>query len=474
MSNRYIHIILTFLSLSLAAQKNVVITPLSEVNTSYNEFAPFVFQNKLVYVTDQKKEGLITYTTEKGKTLTDYKYVLNVGGKKWIEPADFAPEITTPHFEGPFTFDIENDRFYFTQNLLAEDTKTNSLKDGNSLTILSSLYVNGEFRTPMPVSALRSANKSYNYICPTVNADGTMLFFSSDMTGGQGKYDLYVCEGKNGRFGKPVNLGAKVNTNGDEIYPFAHISGRLYFSSKNHGGEGRFDVFYTYLYEGEWQTPINAGYPFNSKFDDYGVYINDDLKTGFFSRKKGDFNIFHYEIKYPIFKECKEMVENTFKYRFFDQNCAKLDTTAFLYEWDLGDGTKVRREDVIHTFAEPGMYFVQLNVIDALTGEVFANQANYMLDLKYIEQVYINSVDTVYVNEEIVFDGLETNLSNFEINEYYWFFDDETDVKQGLSVGKKYEKEGNYTVKLGITSVMDEKTQIKKACGSKRIVVIKR
>jgi PKD repeat protein len=73
-----------------------------------------------------------------------------------------------------------------------------------------------------------------------------------------------------------------------------------------------------------------------------------------------------------------------------------------------------------------------------------------------------------------VFDGLETNISDFEINEFYWFLGDGSDVKRGLNISHKFEKAGIYTVKLGVTSLMDERTRIKKACGSKRIIVIQR
>ncbi len=482
MKKLVLHIILWVLPFSLLLSQDekdrVKVEALpNDVNTLYNEFAPVVFQNKLVYVSDKKKDesfSLRTYTTEDGKTLTDLWYVPTVGGNKWQYPKEFAPELLTPHFEGAFTFDFEYDRIYFTQNLLAKVEKGNSLDEGNNMTILSANYTNGEYRGARVVPPFNRLSKEHNHMSPTINPDGTLLFFSSDEPGGFGGYDIYVCEGRNGRWGDPQNLGKKVNTQGDEIFPFAHPSGRLYFSSEELGGEGRFDVFYTYFYGGVWETPVNAGEVINSKNDEYGVYIADDLSSGYFSRKKGNLDIYYFEIAYPEFESCSEMEENSFCYRFYDRNMTSLDTNAFIYEWDFGDGNKVRQEDVVHCFAEPGNYLVQLNVIDPLTGDIFTNQASFMIDVKYIEQVYINSIDTVFVNEEIVFDGLETNLSNFEIDKYYWFFDDGTGFKEGLSVAKKYSGPGTYTVKHGITSVMDEKTQIKKACSSKRIVVIER
>ena len=470
---KIIKISLLLISINLCAQDNIELT-LLDFNTSYNEIAPYVYQNKLIFCSDIKKEGMITYTTEEGKTLTDLYYVPTVGGDRFKTPREFAIELNSNQFEGPFTFDIDKDRFYYSQNIFAQKSKGNSLRSGNNMTIYYSSIVNDEFRNP--VKALRSDDR-YNYLCPTMNPEGTLFFYCSNEPGGIGGYDIYVCEVKNGRIGRPANLGKNVNTAGDEIYPFAHTSGRLYFSSeKLPDSRGRFDVYYTYFYQNEWAVPINAGDPFNSKADDYGVYISDDLKTGYFSsnRRRGSFDIYKFRIKYPIFSDCKEIEPSTYCYHFFDRGGANLDTMAFYYEWDLGDGTKIQAESVDHCYTEPGMYFVQLNVIDALTGEVSMNQANYMLDIKDVEQVYINSADTVQVGKEIVFDGLETNIKDFDIDEFYWFMGDGSDVVSTLSKSHVYEKEGVYNVKLGITSAMNEKTEINKACGMKRIVVIKR
>jgi hypothetical protein len=455
-------------------QDNIEVIKLDFCNPAANELAPYLYQNKLIYISDIKKEGIITYTSTEGKTFTDFYVVPNVGGTRWTAPAPFAPELITTHNEGPFTFDYERNRIYYTQNIFAFESKGNSLKDNNNLMIYMAPEVNGEFRRP--TKAHREFDDNHNYICPSINPEGTLLFFSSDQPGGYGGFDLYVCRGNNGRWDSPVNLGESVNTPRDEIYPFAHISGRLYFASNGHGGKGRFDNFYTYYYNEAWASPIDAGDPFNSPRDDYGVYISDDLKTGFFSsnRDRSSFDIFHYVIKYPIFKDCKEVKENSFCFEFFEQGGASLDTMSFIYEWDLGDGTKVRAEQVDHCYDEPGTYFVQLNVIDAVTGEIMVNQSNYMLELEEINQVYINSVDTVYENEEIVFDGLETNLKNFEVDEFFWFMGDGSEPKPSFNYGHKFEKQGTYTVRLGVTSTMDERTQIHKACGSKNIVVLKR
>ena len=44
-------------------------------------------------------------------------------------------------------------------------------------------------------------------------------------------------------WGEPINLGSFVNTPGDELYPFLHDDGYLYFASSGLPGMGGFDLF---------------------------------------------------------------------------------------------------------------------------------------------------------------------------------------------------------------------------------------
>ena len=465
-------VLITSISLFVSAQENIIFEELPFNTKEFNEYAPVVYQNKLIYCSDQKKDVFITYNTEDGKSFSDIYEVPNIGGQRWTNPVPFAPELMSQHHEGPLSFDYENDRIYFTRNIRFDNSFGNYTKDDNTLNIYYSSYINGEYRNPQLV--FTRSDQKYSYAFPAISPEGDILIYSSDIQGGFGGFDLYICRLKGRRWSDPENMGENINTGGHEIYPFIHSSGRVYFSSNRKNGMGRQDIYYTYEYEGTWSIPENIGEPFNSKFNDFGVYISDDLKSGYItSDRKRSNDIYRFEILYPTFDECKPMEENYFCYEFYDKTNAELDTMAFKYQWDLGDGTIVTKEQVEHCYAEPGTYFVQLNVIDVVTGEILENQSNYTMDIKYIEQVYINSVDTVYTNEEIVFDGLETNLENFDIDEYYWFFGDD-DWALGSTVSHKYQKPGIYEVHHGITSVMDEKTQIKKACCSKRIIVLKR
>jgi len=149
----------------------------------------------------------------------------------------------------------------------------------------------------------------------------------------------------------------------------------------------------------------------------------------------------------------------------------ELDTTTFEYEWDLGDGNKFRGLEAPHCYDGPGTYFVQLNVIDTLTGEILLKEATFLFELEDVIQVHINSPDTCIINQPVNFNGLKTNLPGFNINEYYWDFGDGNRAV-GVENIHTFLAPGTYTVQLGVTSVPDNQGNINKSCSYKNVVVI--
>lgn len=121
---------------------------------------------------------------------------------------------------------------------------------------------------------------------PSLSADGAWLFFSSDMPGGQGGYDLYAVERKGSVWGAPVNLGPTINTEKQEIFPFISQSGALYFSSNGHHGLGGFDNYSANHPLNNSDEVFNLGGHFNSDSDDMSFIVVPDGKSGFFTRPR--------------------------------------------------------------------------------------------------------------------------------------------------------------------------------------------
>ena len=139
---------------------------------------------------------------------------------------------------------------------------------------------------------------------PCVSADGRELYFVSRRSG---KADIYRSLRKaDGTWGEPQNLGAPINTKGMEMSPFLHPDGHtLYFSSNKHVGMGGFDLFMSRRGEdGQWQQPVNLGFPINTGGDEINFFVAADGKTAFISSVReggnGGFDIYTFELPEAI------------------------------------------------------------------------------------------------------------------------------------------------------------------------------
>ncbi len=126
---------------------------------------------------------------------------------------------------------------------------------------------------------------------PSVSADGNTIYFASDRPGGYGKVDIWKTERNpvSKAWGKPVNLGPKINTPDIEKCPFIHSdSETLYYSSKGLFGFGGLDIFYVRKDEkGNWKEPENIGSPINSESDDAGFLVSKNGLYGYFCSDEG-------------------------------------------------------------------------------------------------------------------------------------------------------------------------------------------
>jgi outer membrane protein OmpA-like peptidoglycan-associated protein/tetratricopeptide (TPR) repeat protein len=157
------------------------------------------------------------------------------------------------------------------------------------------------------IEAVPFNDKEYSVGHPAISKDGKTLYFASDKPGGYGGVDLYVTTREiGGEWTIPVNLGPKINTSGDEMFPFQAEDGTLYFASNGHAGLGGLDVFAASPVKTgnkitSWTDPENLGYPINTNADDFGYIIRADNKTGYFCSNRpggqGDDDIYSFSKK---------------------------------------------------------------------------------------------------------------------------------------------------------------------------------
>lgn len=141
---------------------------------------------------------------------------------------------------------------------------------------------------------------------PAVSPDGQWLYFVSDMPGGRGGKDIWRVRIEGRTLGGVENLGATINTPGDELFPTFRYNGELYFSSDGHPGMGGLDIFCAKpdTVNHTW-TVQNMGYPMNSAADDFGMTFEGVHNRGFFSTSRGDARGWDHLMSF----ECPEVLQ---------------------------------------------------------------------------------------------------------------------------------------------------------------------
>ena len=127
------------------------------------------------------------------------------------------------------------------------------------------------------------------YAHPAISPDGEWLYFTSDMPGGQGGYDIWRIRITSAGLGGVENLGKQINTPGDEMFPAFRPNGDLYFSSNGHPGMGGLDIFiYTTDPNTKKSVLEHPGYPLNSQGDDFGMTFEGPYNRGYFCSNRND------------------------------------------------------------------------------------------------------------------------------------------------------------------------------------------
>ncbi len=255
------------------------------INTEVSDFGGTISNGKL-YITSARNYSRKTYGWNGEPFLDVYQYTVLNDGSYGAETL-LGKNINSSLHEGLVSFSPDGKTMYFsrdshTDNLFVKDSLTRN-KQGVLNLYRSTLLSDGwSVAEPLPFNS-----KSYSVKNPSVSSDGSTLYFASDMPGGYGYFDIYkVSIEEDGKFGNPENLGQKVNTEGQEMFPFISSDGTLYFSSDGHLGLGGLDVFFTREIDGKIAPIRNVGVPLNSNADDFAIRIDEESGKGFVSSNR--------------------------------------------------------------------------------------------------------------------------------------------------------------------------------------------
>ena len=279
--NPRILMLLGFLSLSVCAQPNndlPIDSKLSfevnalNINSGDADFSPIYYKNGIVFCKNKKailENGLFAIGSK-----TDLYYAENIGdNNEYAEAVKIKIKDKTAMDIGPATLSEDGKTLYFSKGRKREDKEVWGIYSAD-------IDQNLQSNTPKQFA---HNYQIFDVQHPTLAHDGQTLVFVSDIyiNGvSEGGTDLYVSYKVGESWSRPQNLGRVLNTIENELYPYLHYDGTLYFASKGHNGFGGFDIFFTKQIDGKWMPPQNLGEPINSGYDDLGFAFHKDKERG--------------------------------------------------------------------------------------------------------------------------------------------------------------------------------------------------
>jgi len=252
------------------------------VNSQRSDFGASLYGETLYFISARNENNKI-YGWNNEPFLDIYQSAYNADGS-YSEPIP-VDQLNSRFHEGPVSITKEGNVVYFSSesfkaNVFERDKK-HKLKFGQ-VNLYKAVKENGKWGaiTPLPFNS-----KSYSVGNPSIDKDGKVLYFVSNMPGSVGGTDIWkVAVNTDGTFGQPENLGNKINTVDDENFPFVTEDNILYFSSNGLSGFGSLDVFSADLNKD--QEPYNLGKPVNSEKDDFAFTFNKEKNIGYISSNR--------------------------------------------------------------------------------------------------------------------------------------------------------------------------------------------
>jgi len=281
------------------------VSNVGELNTENADFCPVAYKGGLAFVSEREKDLMNGSTygwTSKPYLGLFYSELETKKNASYFDAGhSFPNRINTEYHNGPATFTADFKEMYFTRVDKTVISKKKNREPVYRPKIYSAKSFGGTTSGWKGATLMPFNSDDYSCAHPALSPDGKLLFFTSDMPGGFGGKDLYVCKRNGDDWGKPENLGSDINTEGDECYPYLSSTGTLYFSSNGHIGIGGLDIFSARNIDNTWTSVTNMQAPINSPTDDFGAMFTDDDKRGFFSSNrpggKGSDDIYRFKSK---------------------------------------------------------------------------------------------------------------------------------------------------------------------------------
>lgn len=320
----------TIVSAQITPQNNEVkIENAGKINSTNLEFSPSYYQNGIVYATSRYNNG--KRDDKINETFFELFYAeLDEEGNLY-NPKPFSINVNSQLHEGPVTFSRDFKTMYFTRNNIKKGLRKADSKGVTRLKVYEGKRGSEDWED---IVELPFNSDEYSVAHPTLSANGRNLYFASDMPGGFGGMDLYVVsKSEEGAWGNPVNLGSIINTSANEVFPFIHSSGSLFFSSDGHDTMGGLDLFMANGVDADWREVVNLGSQYNSGYDDLGIVLDPDGTSGYFSSNRnggnGKDDIYRFEVSEGVAGKTKaKSIDATIK--VYDERTTEVIEGAYI------------------------------------------------------------------------------------------------------------------------------------------------
>lgn len=256
------------------------------MNSSYSDYGSAVYDNKIIFTSARDTGGVAKNSFKWTNRAFSRLYVAELMPDGNVsEPKVFIKKGNVKYNESTPVFTKDGRTMYFTRNNFVDGKRGKNEEQVTLLKLFSADLVNGNWEN---IKELPFNSDQYSTAHPALSVDEKTLYFASDMPGSLGQSDLYkVSINENGAYGNPENLGATINTEARETFPFISEENELYFASDGRPGLGGLDIFVSKIKDdGTFDEVQNIGEPINSKQDDFGFVINTKNRNGYFSSNR--------------------------------------------------------------------------------------------------------------------------------------------------------------------------------------------
>lgn len=239
------------------------------INSDQAEFSPVLYDDGIIVVATQNNNkylDLVYYDTKKLQAA----------------PRSLGESVNSDLHEGPATLYDNGTKMIFTRNQKTKKGPRGSVSVAHLQLFYTEKDANDIWRDPQQLSI---SDDEYSTGHPSIANNGKILYFSSTIPGGFGGSDIYKSTWENNTWSKPENLGANINSAGNEMFPYIHGDTILYFASDGYKGLGGLDIYKANI--SSFNGTFNLGYPINSRSDDFSICIYPDGTKGYFASNRG-------------------------------------------------------------------------------------------------------------------------------------------------------------------------------------------